>query len=404
MPIPSRLDAGPECRIALKMRHAARLFWFTLRFAVVGLAAAFLVVWWRPELMLPGGGSANRPDSAEPPPETAAEAALSYAPAVRRAGPAVVNIHAAKIIEQRRNPNLNDSVLQQLFSDSGVPAPRRLLERTLGSGVTVSPDGYILTNHHVVEGAEEIQVALHDGRAVPASVVGTDPESDLAVLKVDGAGLPSVPLDLGGELSVGDIVLAIGNPYGIGQTVTMGIVSATGRSELNVATYENFIQTDAAINIGNSGGALINSRGELVGINTAVLNRQTGAQGISFAIPVDIAGDVFRDIVEHGHVVRGWLGISSAELAAPPGTPRSPSQTSGIRVTAVMPDSPAAAAGIQPGDVILTLGGREVSDARSLLYRVGALDPGTRVTITGLRGEQQFETEAVLSERAAPRG
>lgn len=374
------------------MKQAARIFWFAFRFALAGLAAAFLVVWWRPAWILPGDGrpvvQVNQNGGS---PESVREAVLSYASAVNRAGPAVVNIHAAKIVRERPNP-----LMQQLFPERA--APRHMLERTLGSGVTVTSDGYILTNHHVIEGAEQIQVALHDGRVMPAGIVGTDPESDLAVLKVETQDLPAITLNAVGELSVGDIVLAIGNPYGIGQTVTMGIVSATGRRALNVATYENFIQTDAAINIGNSGGALINTRGELVGINTAVFNRQTGAQGISFAIPVELAGEVFREIVEHGRVIRGWLGIESAELVQPAGMPRR-DDGSGVRVTAIEPGGPAARAGIQPGDVILSFNGQPVADTRTLQHMVAAQKPGTEVTIRGLRGEREFETQAVLSER-----
>lgn len=383
------------------MKHTPRLLWFVTRFAVLGLAAAFLVVWWRPELISPGEPWAGMHVNSGGAPATASEASLSYAPAVNRAGPAVVNIHAAKVVEERRNPLFSDPMAQRLFGESGGLSPRRFLERTLGSGVIVSSDGYILTNHHVIKGAEQVQVALHDGRVLPAGIVGTDPESDLAVLQVEGEELPAIAFNGDGPLAVGDIVLAIGNPYGIGQTVTMGIVSATGRSELNVATYENFIQTDAAINIGNSGGALINTRGEMVGINTAVLNRQSGAQGISFAIPAEIAEEVFRSIVEHGRVVRGWLGIVSAELVAAPGDAREP-DTRGIRVTAVMPEGPAAVAGIQPGDVILTIAGEPVRDTRSLQSRVGGLEPGTRVTISGLRNQRPFETQVVLSERPTP--
>lgn len=387
------------------MKNTARIARFLLQFTIVGLALAFLIVWWRPQWVFDDNGRVveitNGPAAA---PATLTQASMSFAPAVAQAGPAVVNIHAAKIVEERRNPYYNDPLMERFFGNSDSP-PRRILERTLGSGVTVNADGYIITNHHVIKGAEEIQVALHGGRVRPAEVVGTDPETDLAVLKVDPGDrqLPAITLSPGDNLSVGDIVLAIGNPYGIGQTVTMGIVSATGRTELNVATYENFIQTDAAINIGNSGGALINSRGELVGINTAILNRETGAQGISFAIPVELAANVFAEIVKNGHVVRGWLGISGAELAGGPGVPALPTMR-GVPVAAVMPGGPADTAGVRAGDVIFAIGGEEVNDARVLQNRVAGIEPGTTVELQLQRDGQLRTARVRVAERPAPSG
>ena len=388
------------------MKTTARLAKFVLQFTIVGLAIAFLVVWWHPQLV--GGNNASvvrvSDGTQRVQPASLADARMSFSPAVNQAGPAVVNIHAAKIVEERRNPYFSDPLMERFFGNSGAP-PRRILERTLGSGVTVTDTGYILTNHHVIEGAEQIQVALHDGRALPADVVGTDPETDLAVLKVEpgGTDLPAITLGSGDNLSVGDIVLAIGNPYGIGQTVTMGIVSATGRSDLQVATYENFIQTDAAINVGNSGGALINGRGELVGINTAVLNRNTGAQGISFAIPVELASNVFTEIVEHGHVIRGWLGISSGELVAAPGVSAvMPSR--GVQVAAVEPGGPADTAGIRAGDVILAMNGREVNDTRTLQNWVAGIRPGATVTLRVYRDGEPSSVDVTVSERPVPGG
>lgn len=386
------------------MKTTARVAKFLMQFTIVGLALAFLVVWWRPEWVLDKGNpvAQAREGSAQPAPATMAQASMSFSPAVIRAAPAVVNIHAAKIVEERRNPYFNDPLMERFFGNSDAP-PRRILERTLGSGVTVNADGYIITNHHVIKGAEEIQVALHDGRVRPATVVGTDPDSDLAVLKVDPEDrpLPAITLGAGDGLSVGDIVLAIGNPYGIGQTVTMGIVSATGRNELNVATYENFIQTDAAINIGNSGGALINSRGELVGINTAILNRETGAQGISFAIPVELAAHVFSEIVDHGHVIRGWLGIRSAELASGPGAPAPPTLR-GVPVAAVTPGGPAHNAGVRPGDIIFAVEGREVNDPRALQNWVAGIEPGTTVDLQIQRDGELLAARVEIAERPAP--
>lgn len=386
------------------MKTAARVLKFLVQFTIAGLALAFLVVWWRPQWVLDDADPQSQVNGNPPAtaPSSLTQASMSFSFAVADAGPAVVNIHAAKIVEERRNPYFNDPLMERFFGNSDTP-PRRILERTLGSGVTVSAEGYIITNHHVIKGAEQIQVALHDGRVRPATVVGTDPDSDLAVLRVDPEDqpLPAIRLGSGDGLSVGDIVLAIGNPYGIGQTVTMGIVSATGRDELNVATYENFIQTDAAINIGNSGGALINSRGELVGINTAVLNRETGAQGISFAIPVDLAAHVYAEIVEHGHVIRGWLGIRSAELASSAAAP-SPPTLRGVPVAAVTPGGPADEAGLRPGDIIFAMEGEEVNDPRVLQNRVAGIEPGTTVNLQVQRDGELRVAEVRIAERPAP--
>lgn len=386
------------------MKTTARVLKFLVQFTIVGLALAFVAVWWRPQWVLDEADPQLQVNDNPPAitPASLTQASMSFASAVADAGPAVVNIHAAKIVEERRNPYFNDPLMERFFGNSDTP-PRRILERTLGSGVTVSAEGYIITNHHVIQGAEQIQVALHDGRVRPATVVGVDPDSDLAVLRVDPEDqpLPAIRLSSGDGLSVGDIVLAIGNPYGIGQTVTMGIVSATGRNELNVATYENFIQTDAAINIGNSGGALINSRGELVGINTAVLNRETGAQGISFAIPVDLAAHVYAEIVEHGHVIRGWLGIRSAELASGAGAP-SPPTLRGVPVAAVTPGGPADEAGLRPGDIIFAMEGEEVNDPRVLQNRVAGIEPGTTVNLQVERDGKLRVAEVRVAERPAP--
>lgn len=374
------------------MQRTARTLAFIGKCIVIGLALAFVLVWARPRLLgdrlqpvveitraAPNGQlpvSAGAPDS--------------YAVAVNRAADAVVNIHAAKIVERSNNPYLDNPLMRRFFDAPAVP--RHILKRTLGSGVIFSDDGYIVTNHHVIDGAEQIQVALSDGRVEPARIVGVDPETDLAVLKVDAGNLPAITIGSSRALDVGDIVLAIGNPYGFGQTVTMGIVSATGRSELNVATYENFIQTDAAINRGNSGGALINTRGQLVGINTAVLNHASGAQGISFAIPVAIVTEVFTDIVEYGYVIRGWLGISVPTL--PQGAARP-----GVPVAAVQRGGPAARAGIRPGDVLLSLNGRALRSAQRLQAHVASLKPGTPVDVVVARDGQRFKTKVVLGQR-----
>ncbi|MFG1489212.1 trypsin-like peptidase domain-containing protein, partial [Oceanospirillum sp. HFRX-1_2] len=238
---------------------------------------------------------------------------FSYSDAVKQASPAVVNIYTSKIIEQRAHPLLQDPAFRQFFGYNGVPRQQRL-QSSLGSGVIVSADGYVLTNNHVIAGADEIKVALKDGREAIAQVVGTDPETDLAVLSIPLPDLPVITIAPSDDIEVGDVVLAIGNPFGVGQTVTMGIVSATGRDQLGINTFEDFIQTDAAINPGNSGGALINPRGELLGINTAIFSKSGGSQGIGFAIPSNLSRQIMIDIIREGSVVRGWLGVEVQEL------------------------------------------------------------------------------------------
>ena len=282
---------------------------FLLRAAVVGLAAAFLVVWWKPALL----DAVNAPRcmiAARAPGSTRVDM-QSFADAVARAAPAVVNIYTARVITERSQP----APLDQLFGDYW-PSYRQRVERSLGSGVIVDAKGTIVTNQHVIAGADSISVQLADGRIAEATIVGQDPDTDLAILALSIGNLPTMPLGRSDTLRVGDIVLAIGNPYGLSQTVTQGIVSATGRGQLGLATFENFIQTDAAINLGNSGGALIDAHGDLVGINTAVLNRTYGGpEGIGFAIPVNLVRGVMEQILAHGHVVRGWLGFVPQDLS-----------------------------------------------------------------------------------------
>ncbi|HEX7111091.1 MAG TPA: trypsin-like peptidase domain-containing protein, partial [Mizugakiibacter sp.] len=270
-------------------------------------------------------------------------------------------------------------------------------EQSLGSGVIASADGYVLTNNHVIAGADDIQVLLYDGRVAQAKVIGTDADTDLAVLKIDAKRLPAVAVAAARPPRVGDVVLAIGNPFGIGQTVTMGIVSAIGR-QLNLSTYEDFIQTDAAINSGNSGGALINARGELVGINTAMLGRASGAEGIGFAIPVRTANAVLEQIVDHGGVTRGWIGaeFGRVPIAADSSLPAAPH---GAEVLDVYVGGPAAKAGLRPGDVLLRLDEQDILDPSDLRNREAALKPGTPVTLSGLRDGTPFRAALVLAQR-----
>ncbi|MGH8115090.1 MAG: S1C family serine protease, partial [Rhodanobacteraceae bacterium] len=279
----------------------------------------------------------------------------------------------------------------------GVAGPAiRRREQSLGSGVIFTSDGYVLTNNHVISGADDIKVMLHDGRVAQARVIGTDPDTDLAVLKIDAGQLPTIEVDPEPP-QVGDVVLAIGNPFGIGQTVTMGIVSALQR-QLSISPYEDFIQTDAAINSGNSGGALVNADGQLVGINTAMLDRDVGAQGIGFAIPVRTAKRVLEQIVEHGRVVRGWLGVEVGNVivAANSGLPAA---ARGATVLDVYPGGPAAQAGLQPGDILLQMGKQPIIDPTDLRTREAEMEPGSKVRISGLRAGEPFHAEVILAQR-----
>jgi len=383
---------------------------------VGGLALAFLLVLWKPELLsqglAPDSPVEMAPHSVQSDSETtptasrAAAAAAAAAPAapasyrgaVRRASPAVVNIYTARLVTERlpRNP------LAELFGDLG-PRYRQRVERALGSGVIVDSSGHIVTNHHVIAQADSIRVQLEDGRVAEARIVGRDPDTDLAVLRVDLPRLPVMPLGRSDALQVGDIVLAIGNPVGLSQTVTHGIVSATGRGQLGVATFESFIQTDAAINVGNSGGALVNTDGDLIGINTAIIAKNLGVEGIGFAIPVNLVRGVTQEIIANGRVVRGWIGVAPEDVddsqAAQLGLARG-----GVVITNLYLNSPAQASGLQPGDIVLALDGAEVRSAQDTLARIARKAPGESVRLKIQRGTQQRELELEVIERPRGRG
>jgi serine protease DegS len=376
---------------------------FLVRAVVVGLAVAFLVVWWNPTLL---GAHTAAPVPAPPPaPVGNAPAAASAAPApavvmqsfadsVARAAPAVVNIYTARVVRERTQA----APLNQLFGDYW-PMYRRRVERSLGSGVIVDAMGTIVTNQHVIAGADSIRVQLADGRIADATIVGQDPDTDLAILDLEIGDLPIMPLGRSDTLRVGDIVLAIGNPYGLSQTVTQGIVSATGRGQLGLATFENFIQTDAAINLGNSGGALIDAHGDLVGINTAVLNRAYGGpEGIGFAIPVNLVRGVMEQILLNGHVVRGWLGFMPQDLtdeqSAQAGT-----AGGGVTVVNILMKSPAYEAGMRPGDLITSLGGEAVHNAQDLVARISALKPGSTVELEARHAREHHKIQLTVLER-----
>jgi serine protease Do len=328
----------------------------------------------------------------------------TFAPVVKRALPAVVNISSSKMVKTSAgNMPEMDPFFRQFFGGNGgfdMPRqPSREREQSLGSGVIVSPNGYILTNNHVVDGANDVRVTLADKREFKARVVGTDPKTDIAVLKIDANDLPTVVIADSDKVQVGDYALAMGNPFGLGDTVTMGIVSATGRGNLGIEDYEDFIQTDAPINPGNSGGALLNDRGELVGINTAILSHGSeGNQGIGFAIPVNVARNVMDQIVKTGKVTRAYLGVMAQEVTPDLAKAFHESEVRGALVGDVTPDSPASRAGVQKGDIILSVNGKPVNDSAQLRMNLSLMQPGTQVNLTILRDGTQRQLSARLGE------
>ncbi len=333
--------------------------------------------------------------SAEP--SRSGQGTSSYRLAVRRAAPAVANVYTTKRVANQADQSAQPKKATGDYADA-LPAPGTS-DSSLGSAVILSPDGYLLTNNHVIAGAEQILVGLRDGREAIATLVGTDPETDLAVLKIQLGDLPSVSISAAGEQQVGDVVLAIGNPFGLGQTVTMGIVSATGRNQLGLNTYEDFIQTDAAINQGNSGGALIDTAGNLVGINTAIFSQSGGSQGIGFAIPVNLAAEVMQEIIKNGRVVRGWLGVEVQPLTAELAEALKVDAGTGLVISGVYRDGPASQAGLRPGDVILRIENEPAITGRQAMNQVATADPGETVTIEVLREGEAISFEAAVGVR-----
>jgi serine protease DegS len=327
----------------------------------------------------------------------AQEGPVSYADAVSRAAPAVANLYTTKMVSKSGHPLLDDPVFRRFFGDN-LPKQRRM-ESSLGSAVIMSAEGYLLTNNHVVAGADQIVVALKDGRETLARVIGSDPETDLAVLKIDLKNLPAMTLGRSDQIQIGDVTLAIGNPFGVGQTVTMGIISATGRNQLGLNTYEDFIQTDAAINPGNSGGALVDAHGNLIGINTAIFSKSGGSQGIGFAIPVKLAREVMKAIIERGQVIRGWLGIEVQPLTPELAESFGLQGRAGILVAGIYRDGPAQKAGLQPGDLILKIGGEDALEGRRSMNQVARTQPGEKVAIEVLRGGEVLTLTAEIGVR-----
>ncbi|WP_299230503.1 Do family serine endopeptidase [uncultured Halomonas sp.] len=340
------------------------------------------------------------PELRQAPPLSREQGPASYAAAVERAAPAVVNIYSSRVVERDQHPLMSDPFFRQFFGDD-MPARQRMLS-SLGSGVIVSEQGYVLTNHHVIGGADQIQVALRDGRETLAEVIGTDPESDLAVLRIELDDLPVIELADSTEVAIGDVALAIGNPFGVGQTVTMGIISATGRSHLGLNAYEDFIQTDAAINPGNSGGALISPDGAMVGINTAIFSRSGGSQGIGFAIPANLARNILEELVTQGRVIRGWLGVEAQELNPELAASFGLKAPRGVIIAGVVPGGPADQAGLRPGDVLLSIDGRAILDARETMADIAAVEPGDSLPLTVVRGGEKLALTVEVGERPPP--
>ncbi|MEO8310592.1 MAG: trypsin-like peptidase domain-containing protein [Caldimonas sp.] len=327
-------------------------------------------------------------------------AATSYAAAAKRASPAVVSITASRGATQR--PRNEDPMFRFFFGDRARPGPEER-QVGLGSGVIVSPAGYLLTNNHVIEGADDIEVALGDGRTARAKLIGTDPESDVAVLKVDLDKLPVLAFGDVDHVQVGDVVLAIGNPFNVGQTVTSGIVSALGRNALGINTFENFIQTDAAINPGNSGGALVDVAGNLIGINTAIFSRTGGSLGIGFAIPVSTARQVMESLIREGRVTRGWIGVEPRDLTPEIAKTLDLSVKQGVLITGVVQRGPASEGGLQPGDVVLRIAGAPISNTPQLLNAVAALKPRETATVSVQRGANALDIEVTVGQRPPSR-
>lgn len=402
MPHSSGITAVSPSSPRLFPESYMRKLWLIFsQWVTISLAVLFVVVTLRPDLVSLGPRNAST--------ITVKEAAdygqdrrglLSLGPAAKKAMPSVVNIFTSKEVKVPKHPFMDDPVFRRFFGDQleGDAQP----SSSLGSGVIVGPEGFILTNHHVVEAADEIELALADGRKVPAKVVGTDPETDLAVLKVELSGLPAMTFGHPENLSVGDVVLAIGNPFGVGQTVTMGIVSALGRSHLGISTFENFIQTDAAINPGNSGGALVDAAGNLVGINSAIYSRSGGSLGIGFAIQANLARQVMDQIVRTGSVTRGWIGVEvqdvSAELAESFKLPN----TQGTLIAGVLRGGPADRAGVKPGDVLLAIEAEPVVDSTSMLNLIAALEPGKSASLKIRRNRSELSIPIKVGKRPLP--
>jgi serine protease DegQ len=374
-----------------------RLWLIFAQTVTVALAMLFVVTTLKPE-WLPSKSAAVTLQEVAPATGGEAHNPASYRDASRAALPAVVHIYTTQAIKAQRHPLFEDPIFRHFFGDRSEGSKQQR-NSGLGSGVIVSPNGYILTNFHVIEAADDIQVSLNDGKTYKAKVVGSDPESDLAILQIKAEKLPAITFGQMENLGVGDVVLAIGNPFGVGQTVTMGIVSALGRSHLGINTFENFIQTDAAINPGNSGGALVDTAGHLVGINTAIYSRTGGSHGIGFAIPVSSVRSIMEQIIQTGTVTRGWIGVEAQEITPELAESFGLPDSEGALIAGLMRNSPADIAGIRPGDVLLAVNGKSVKDPQAMLDLIAALKPDERASFRLRRDKNIVEVQVKIGKR-----
>ncbi len=374
---------------------------FLFQFATIGLALAFVIVYLYPNLLGQTDAPIQLQQNTTSYPRNELNnsvGVVSYASAVQKSAPAVVNIYATQVVEERQAALMEDPFFKRFFGNPEGKRPQRSAS-SLGSGVIMDKQGYVLTNNHIIKDASEIAVVLADGRSTRASIVGADPESDLAIIKINLPDLPVATLGQSDKLLVGDVVLAIGNPFGVGQTVTSGIVSGLARSGLGFNTFENYIQTDAAINPGNSGGALINAYGELIGINTAIYSNSGGSQGIGFAIPIKLAKDVLTELVEHGRVIRGWLGIKIQNLNPELAEALELKSTEGVVIGNIVVNGPADKAKLDRGDVITHVNGNKVRDFRETLNHISMHKPGEQIELSIVRDGKEMKTKVIVAER-----
>jgi len=376
-----------------------RLWLIFAQTVTVAVALLFVVTTLKPEWLPRQSRTVTVQEAASAGADAQSRHAASYHDAARKALPAVVHIYTTQEVKTQRHPLFNDPLFRHFFGDRLDDGAQR--SAGLGSGVIASPEGYILTNFHVIDGADAIEVAVSDGRTMTARVVGSDPESDLAVLQIKADKLPAITFGQMDTLRVGDVVLAIGNPFGVGQTVTMGIVSALGRSHLGINTFENFIQTDAAINPGNSGGALTDAAGNLVGINTAIYSRTGGSNGIGFAIPVSSAKAIMEQIIQNGTVIRGWIGVEAQEITPELAESFGLANSEGALIAGVARGSPADQAGVRPGDVLLSVSGKPVKDPQVMLDLIAALKPNDKVAFQIRRDKSSLELQVQIGKRPA---
>jgi len=377
---------------------------FFLQFSLLGLAIAILYLFWQSDhsnkdIIKFLSPSTSKTESLIAGQLLTQSPTASYADAVASSFQSVVTIYTSKMTVEQSHPLLDDPIFSQLFGEQLKRRQRSKTETNLGSGVIISKEGFIITNQHVIDGADEILISLPDGRGSQAVLIGEDKETDIAILQIPISGLSSIKIAPDKPVRVGDVVLAIGNPLNVGQTVTMGIISATGRNRIGLNTFENFIQTDAAINPGNSGGALVNAKGELIGINTAIFNQAGGAQGIGFAIPTSIAFDIMRQLIDYGKISRGWLGVEGVEITAKAALSTGSPNIKGALIVGVFINSPADMAGIRSGDILVAIDGKSVLGVHDLLEKVSFHKPGDMLKITVYRGPDKYTFKTVATER-----